>query len=332
MDINKPRIGWIDMAKGYGILFIIIGHFYIPIITPLLYTFHVPLFFFLSGYVVNMNIGFRSFFYHKIKKILFPYFFLSIPIIVSNIVFEYKDSFTINNLQTEISYFIIQKRHTTMWFLSSLFFLNVLLYPIVKKINADKQFLVVVSIAIIGLVLWRVGITVLPWNCDISFVALPFIFLGYKMRTKYKNTLITINKWYNAIFLIIATLLMGLANYVYTGSRIDLYYSKFTIEPLAYLNAFTGISAVIIFSQKTNIRFVRYLGQNSLLYFAWHQSIVFPVIGKVYQAINISQANFLPNEIWMFITSVLLVILTIFIITILNELIMRSKMSFILGK
>ena len=332
MDINKPRIEWIDMAKGYGIIFVIIGHFYIPIITPLLYTFHVPLFFFLSGYVLNMNIGFRSFIIHKIKKILIPYFFLTIPIIIANFLFEYKDSFTINNLQTEIINFIVQKRHTTLWFLSSLFILNILLYPIIKKIKAEKQFLVVVSIAILGLVLWRVGVTVLPWNCDISFVALPFMFFGYKMKTKYKTILISINKWHSAIFLLIVTLLLGFTNCLYTGSRIDLFYSKFTIEPLAYLNAFTGISTIIIFSQKTNISFVKYIGQNSLLYFAWHQSIVFPVIGKVYQAINISQANFLPNEIWMFITSVLLVILTIFIITILNELIIRSKMSFILGK
>lgn len=44
---NNQRILWIDMAKGYGIILVIIGHWNIPYLTDYLYAFHIPLFFFL---------------------------------------------------------------------------------------------------------------------------------------------------------------------------------------------------------------------------------------------------------------------------------------------
>ena len=39
------RIDWIDIAKGYGIIGVIIGHITTPYITVWIYTFHIPLFF-----------------------------------------------------------------------------------------------------------------------------------------------------------------------------------------------------------------------------------------------------------------------------------------------
>ena len=47
--MNK-RVEWIDIAKGYGILFVIIGHLYLQdsFLTTQIYTFHMPLFFFLQ--------------------------------------------------------------------------------------------------------------------------------------------------------------------------------------------------------------------------------------------------------------------------------------------
>lgn len=67
---SKKRIAWVDIAKAFAIVFIIIGHFsafmavveeasYIPWAHKLLefcYSFHVPLFFLLSGYCMKDSI------------------------------------------------------------------------------------------------------------------------------------------------------------------------------------------------------------------------------------------------------------------------------------
>lgn len=52
---HVDRVAWIDIAKGYGILSIMAGHVGIGKAGLLLYSFHVPLFFFLSGYVFKIG-------------------------------------------------------------------------------------------------------------------------------------------------------------------------------------------------------------------------------------------------------------------------------------
>ena len=58
----KKRLEWIDLAKGIGIILMIIGH--MPSIPSAvhnwIFSFHMPLFFFLSGYMF------------KKKKVIIP--------------------------------------------------------------------------------------------------------------------------------------------------------------------------------------------------------------------------------------------------------------------
>ena len=52
--VNK-RIEWIDIARGFAILFVIIGHslgnYFSSYFANLIYVFHMPIFFVLSGYL-----------------------------------------------------------------------------------------------------------------------------------------------------------------------------------------------------------------------------------------------------------------------------------------
>lgn len=48
---KNKRIDYLDIAKGIGILSVIIGHtFDVQYLSNFLYSFHMPLFFVLSGY------------------------------------------------------------------------------------------------------------------------------------------------------------------------------------------------------------------------------------------------------------------------------------------
>ena len=45
----KERVHWIDIAKGLGIIAVVIGHIYNnQVIFKWLYSFHMPLFFFVA--------------------------------------------------------------------------------------------------------------------------------------------------------------------------------------------------------------------------------------------------------------------------------------------
>ena len=78
-DRQTDRIAWIDIAKGYGILFVIFAHLDVGILGTWIYTFHMPLFFLLSGYVFGLKYDFRTFVNKKIHSIVIPYITLGIP-------------------------------------------------------------------------------------------------------------------------------------------------------------------------------------------------------------------------------------------------------------
>ena len=51
MDQNS-RIDWIDVFKGWGIMLIVVGHLPVPFFfREWIFSFHVPLFFFISGFL-----------------------------------------------------------------------------------------------------------------------------------------------------------------------------------------------------------------------------------------------------------------------------------------
>ena len=56
---DKTRLEYLDAAKGLGILLVILGHIYAwnpninrKILVTWIYSFHMPLFFILSGYLI----------------------------------------------------------------------------------------------------------------------------------------------------------------------------------------------------------------------------------------------------------------------------------------
>lgn len=127
------RISWIDIAKGLGIFLVVVGHTLIGLynanikisetafcfFTTYIYSFHMPLFFFLSGWFIDRSLknGFFSFLKSKLIYIAYPYFIWSL--IQSHIrSWVYHES-------TNIAQTFLYTPYAQFWFLYSLFFLSV---------------------------------------------------------------------------------------------------------------------------------------------------------------------------------------------------------------
>lgn len=88
-NIIKSREPYLDVAKGLGMLFIIFGHLLKSgLLRQLVFSFHVPLFFVLTGLtfkpVTNGN-GFWSFVKVKFSRLMIPYYAASV---LSVLVFQ----------------------------------------------------------------------------------------------------------------------------------------------------------------------------------------------------------------------------------------------------
>lgn len=74
LPMNKSRVQWVDTAKALAIIFVVMGHMgYSEEVRTLIYGFHMPLFFMLSGMFVSTKDNFHQFLLKKMKTLLVPY-------------------------------------------------------------------------------------------------------------------------------------------------------------------------------------------------------------------------------------------------------------------
>ncbi len=334
---TKNRIAWIDMAKGYGMLAVIIAHICSGPLHGWIYTFHMPLFFFLSGYVFSNNDKFNVFINKKAQSLLIPYFSLGIPMVVFKVLYSlYQKTFTIDLTVEIIKNFIFQKRLWTLWYIACLFFLNIIFCFITKfaKNNISKA-VIVVGMAFIGLLYYRSGGEPLPWNIDVCFTAVPFFFGGYILKQYTDKMEKILSKKSVSFVLFIAFGLMnavfGYLNIRTTGKGLEMFNSEYANPIFTYISAFAGIFAVILFSKFFTVKPIKYIGKNSLIYYAWHQTIMIPVTEIGLRIIGLTT----PYDItlpYYWIYKFLQLSIIIIVLTVVTAIFEKTKLKILLGK
>ena len=141
----KRRIDWIDSAKGIGIILVVFSHLAFrdtQYSVDVVFSFHMPLFFFLSGIVFSNKDSFKIFLLKRIRSLYIPFLvFLTIDYF-TYFIFNY-DSLLITNflitlVKQCIGYDLISDAYLfngPIWFLCALFFSELCFYFITKLHN-----------------------------------------------------------------------------------------------------------------------------------------------------------------------------------------------------
>ena len=337
METNK-RITWLDAAKGYGILLVIFAHVdYYSFLRGFIYTFHMPLFFFLSGYVFSQKDSFGKFLWAKVKRIIIPYFCLGIPMILFDVYWQNRNKFVrfpLDWVKGEFLSLLEQKRLWTLWYIACLFFLNLLFYALVRWIKNEKILAIVVGlITVAGLVYYRLGGQPFYWNIDTCMTALPFFYVGYLCRKKEileKYVFPFSKKWILVIVSVVVTLICLLINLAVTENHLEMYYGQYGVEPITYLGAFAGILLIVLLSWKFVGKVIRYLGRNSMIYYAWHQTIVIPLVDEFYRKQGYFQQLKL-STMQFFCKNVISVVMICLVLTVVSILINHTFLRVAVG-
>jgi fucose 4-O-acetylase-like acetyltransferase len=284
------HINFIDTAKGICILLVLLGHVYeIPLpLFKYIYSFHMPAFFFISGYLFNtirLSENYFEFFKIKWKRLIIPYFSMGL---ICYTLFVIYPIITSKHIGLDYWYFvkpiigILYSMGTTewlpncspLWFLTCLFCTEQLFFQILK--NNKKTILFVVTIVISGILGYLTSLYIpfkLPWNIDTSLTAICFYALGFMVRRRNLVNLM-INKTSYLLFPI--ALLINYVSIKYNPITIvNLDANKYGNILLFYLGAISGIVCIILVSnwiQKSSI--LTFFGRNTM-----------PIIGFNY-AIN----------------------------------------------
>ena len=186
----EPRNTSIDILKGLGIVSMVAGH--VPVnqfLVHLIYVFHMPLFFFISGYLYrDKELSFKMLLEKNSKKLLFPYIFFGIcgyvlwllemkPSLLNDALKPLKALFWMNTENMPIA--------GALWFLTAMFFLN-LAYPFLFKCGILVQGAIVSFCLIVGLFLYQGFGVRLPFALDVAFVGLFFFHVGNRYK-KYEQ-------------------------------------------------------------------------------------------------------------------------------------------------
>lgn len=315
----KNRIGYIDMAKGLAIILVIVGHSsFVPHIAKMiLYIFHIPLFFFLSGFTLNVRKyeTFSGYFLNKWKSLVVPFFLLNIFVFLFQLFVMYPDQVLSFNILHFIKQLLISDRlhiYFQLWFLNVLFLAHVFSYFILKKgWNLGQWMIIILSL----FVLVYLGQKIyekeyyLIWNIDLVPVAMIFILLGVWT----KNNLHRLEKYFSVYFLPVVgvlTVLIGRMNYRLSGNQIvDLYYQQIGNHFLFYIAAISGIWSVLIFFKTLpESSIMKSIGQKTLIYYGVHSPIVLVLVEKLVKELSARYTGIFVNQ---YITTVFVVILTI---------------------
>lgn len=171
--ITNKRVDWVDVAKGIGMICVILAHVEEQYLKMPLYTFHMPLFFFLSGYLFSIKSSFKEFLISKCRRILVPYFCLGGILILFDIYWNGRNSFNQTWYNKEyamydITQLFVQKRFLTLWFIACLFWLSLLFYVLVrfikKRNHKSSSCYFIGSSRSVLLLFWRYGM-VLEYGC-----------------------------------------------------------------------------------------------------------------------------------------------------------------------
>ena len=290
--------------------------------------------FFLSGctFSIKKYKDINQFIERKFITLIIPYFVFAILIFL----FEIVKCIYFNEINIIFKKFlgiIIQNRLTEytigLWFIPCLFVAEILLYIIIKIFN-DNHNKILAIVSMLGILGYTwcvyVGISI-TWSIDTACIAIGFIYLGYLYKFYIKENKI-LNK-YSLLVLIFINILFCYLNYLIYGYRIDMYANQYGNIIFFYISAISGILVILNVSKilRTN-KWIIFLGQNSLVYYAFHASIVYFILNKVFSFIPFYRVN----KFWyLFVDGIVITILTFMILTpIVNLYNKRIRSKFIL--
>jgi acyltransferase len=291
-DLNN-RIEWVDVSKGIGIILVVLGHIYLTGQGhKYIYSFHMPLFFFLSGYTFNLGKfkDIRQLLVKKFNSILIPYFWFSILTYTYWVIIERRVSGnSINPVSVFINIFVSQgsqsflPHNPSLWFLTCLFIVGILFYLIAwnkKKINITLL-LIICSISGYGISIYYP--IRLPWSAAVALTGVVFYGTGFLVRGAKNNYSRS-----NYILLPVLGLCMVAGSIISALNRdVSMSENHFGNYFYFYTAAFLGIISVIIVSRLFgSCRILAYIGKNSLIIFGLHFPVKRLVMGLTCRALN----------------------------------------------
>ena len=230
---SRQRIEFIDLFRGIGILAMIMAHIgFGKWFDHYVHAFHMPMFFFVSGYFFTMKSA-RAFFFKKFKALLVPYVIYAVAIYgIWRLAFQSpNESIGHVLLYMNDSSFVA----AALWFLTALFIANGL-YWLARKWVANETIItvIVVCIALAGTLAHHIYAGAFPLALDAGMVGVGFMHIGFLLRNRQSKLAcrLTHLSWLEILisFVCVSALIM-------VNKAVNMRVGEYGIIPLFWINA-----------------------------------------------------------------------------------------------
>lgn len=297
MTEKKNRMEWIDIIKGIGIFLVLLGHRETtPDIYYYIYSFHMALFFIVSGYLFSEQ-KYRSvieFVCNRFKRLLIPFFIfnsLSLLVVYAQIKYPtitnnrslpfYNSSIDLSNILIK-QFFALDGNaiwNVALWFLPCLFVTEVLFFLIVRLVKYLSKkypsFYFNSTLASVLIICSFIGYQInAHWifSSNLMFTTVVFMGIGFLIK-QYK---LNFEKNSNSLLLLISLLTIS----IFVGYYINTNYSlnltiAINVNVWRYIGGFissisTFLVLMILSMLLNKQKLLSFLGRNSLFILSTH--------------------------------------------------------------
>ncbi len=308
---TESRDRAMDFLKGIGIIYVVLGHTLVNPLHNFIYLFHMPLFYFISGYFYNDKYSDQpvNLIKSRIRTLYIPFIkYEIIFLLLHNIFFRmnlYSDKVSYNGITGKMYNIHDYANHLfhiitfgnkeqllgAFWFLTVLFTINIIfclsrfIYLKIARNNSDVFFgLIILIMYIAGNLLKYYNIS-LPRQIEVSLMAIIFFYTGF-LYNKYRSH-ISLNKWFAVLCLIILC----------AGTRYSDNTFMKSLMVFPFLSLFFGLCGIYINIFVSNIELVK---NNSIINIIGKNTIVIMALHFLsFKVVNLIQVKYYSYPLYM---------------------------------
>lgn len=287
--MRKKRLLWPDIVKAIAMVCIICGHTGISYICSVVQIFHVPVFFFISGYFFKTKMQARDSIVTAFYRIILPYLFTIIVIMIGSIMVSLACSIQTrceiaiwDIIEGWISAAIFARTSNTVWngitvysvgaawFLPAFFITNCLEALIANRKYRDWY---AVVIAVLGFAISR--FVHLPLHVETAMICIIFMNLGVSVHERGGVDFEKING--RQVWIMAAVVMLCIVRNLYTHSWVDYASSTFKFYFVGdIICSFFAIILLVLFAQKMAqcqgklVDWIAWYGKNTMIVLCFH--------------------------------------------------------------
>jgi len=285
---------WIDVMKGMGIISVVAGHIFQGKIIEIIYLFHMPLFFFIGGYLFKPNQDIKKNFHAKASHLLVPYCVFLIIIYFTFCLpslngLTAKEMFVVLFLRPVFLRSFLGNRFNSgagflavFWFPTCFFLVQQLTNALVVK--TSKRQTLIISVAMLALSYINSLVMprfFLPWGGHILLAALPLYYAGYLYKTGHYNL--------NRLSVCILSVLVIASEFVLKNNRYDMVRVNYGIPLVTFFSSLI----IILFIKEFAVKIAKFNAIALLLAEFGKASMV---VMYTHQAIQITTGHYIKNN------------------------------------